>query len=594
MVTMKVRQWVVIDDVHHIKTSWQIATDKEFENLVAESKESEENITAWDSGVSVPLDGVLWGRVNRHFDDDTTSGWSEPRKLLNISNHNSILLLNEVTVERPILTVDKLDVVGDSKTITVNTTKFKCTNDGHFSTHWIVTNRNGDVLYKNLEDVENKDSITINKSEFVLEPTRYDTLIFSAIHKSGSGVESSVGQLVIDTGSFNFEFAYKMKRVIPMNTYTIKFKKIDTDKPHRIDMIKLVRASDDAVVYVIDVKDDTMKFDIPGSLLIGDSKYYVDVYAIDNSAIMNRKRATLKTLQDLTSMGIDKSHNYENVFKYITSFDNRKIPKGLVTDEMYNGQILLPKDKQLKTIEFDIVERVFREVGDMKGISLLSDNNDYGMVKRYQDKIIIDTLNNDGYPTFMVYDHNQFTDMSTLQFSTVRESETYCIGRTNAWTIIEDELFYVPVQTTELFKLSLITGEVTKVKDIEVRKADTVAMIDLKNGKLLFIGGKSVFGTIYDTKEDHFYSRYDIPVKFRSRELKTVELINGDVVIYRTTVKEDDSVGDVLILDYNTKQMKEQEFTAEPMGIETTIKLSSGDVVFFDYEEEKELLYLFN
>jgi len=594
MVTMKVRQWVVIDNVHHIKTSWQIATDNEFENLVAESIENDNDITTWDSGVSVPVDGVLWGRVNRHFDDDTSSGWSEPRKLLNISNHNSLLLLNDVTVERPILRVNKLEVVGDSEVINVATTKFKCTNDGHFSTHWIVTDANGSILYKSLEDTENKDSISIKKSDFALEISRYDRLIFSAIHKSGGGIESAVGQLVIDTSSFNFEFLNKMKRVLPLNVYTLKFKKIDVYKPHRIDNIKIIRSSDDEVIHNIVVNDDSLNFDIPGALLLGDNQFYIDIYAIDNNGMMNIKRGVLKTIAGSALYNIDRGFVYDNNFKLLTQTTKRSIPKGLVSDELYDGTVLVPVGKELRVKKFDNYKKAFSDIGVIAGVSLLTDNNDYTLVKRHRDKIIIDTMNSDGKPTFLIYTYDQFKEMATLEYSHTRESEITPIGKYNAVVVIDENLYYVPVGTSILNKLSLTDGAITKIRDIDLPDSTSTVMVNLNNGKLLFIGGDSVFGVVYDINENYFYSRYDIPISFRSRELKTMTLVNGDTVVYRTTVIQDDSAGDVLVFDYDTKRMQEREYSFDPIGLEAAIRLSSGSIVFVASEDEKELLYLFN
>lgn len=83
MIIVKIRKWKVINDLEHTSTTWEIATDENFENIV-ELHEESDMLELLFSTLEVPKDTSYWVRAKRHFNASGVDYWLNPVKVTNM------------------------------------------------------------------------------------------------------------------------------------------------------------------------------------------------------------------------------------------------------------------------------------------------------------------------------------------------------------------------------------------------------------------------------------------------------------------------------------------------------------------------------
>ena len=235
MLIITIAPYKPIDNLEHFATSYYIASDSSGTTILNSIENSTTYLNLYPCTLETPLNTSYWYRYKRHIRDNTTgeiiaSPYSEWTEYKPVANTSDLVIYNEISIDKPLVIVDKKLMEDISRTtITINSSDFRCNNDNHESTHWIIEDAVGNLLYTSLYDTVNKLSLTINKSTIEYDSRSY--LKIYVIHRSTTGVESEAGLLKVNVNESNFEINSTLSRIIPYTSCRIKLKKIfDTKK----------------------------------------------------------------------------------------------------------------------------------------------------------------------------------------------------------------------------------------------------------------------------------------------------------------------------------------------------------------------------
>lgn len=611
MFTVKISPFIPIDGLEHIATSYQVSNDTLGTIILDEMLESNVFLNLYTSPIDAPINSTYYVRFKRHFKfvDAITKetkysdgAWSEYKPLETVEFEGGLVLISEIKIDVPVIKIDKDKFIKDD-IVTISTSKFRGVNDGHFSTSWIITDLDLNVLYFNPNDQVNLNSITIDKRDYGINSKTMINIF--AIHKGSSGIESPAGDLKVTLEDFNFEIVSSLSRVMPFTNYNVKIKIIDFTIPTKIVKIELLRVDSDEPLYQKDITSETSvtSFTLPGELLEPDANYFLDIYSYSNGNTVKTKRKPLYTLPDTNSRLIDTNYVYSKELKSVYSIDDTfNYPSYMSTKETFYGMIPIALknnrnlykakfNRETNKLEVSILDKI-------KGVSLLSDNSeDIYLRITYDSILLIDTytvVNGKEVPIFLVYRYNRYTDMCDLLFSKIREDETRCIGYANNVIYKDnDKMLYIPYGSNKIKLFNYIFNTLEDYATLPFNYDKSVSLFEIQSNRYMVIGGNEKYGYIFNTDNMTFSEGFSVPLGFRGRELKTVFLINGDVLIYRLDKKLEDTENNVLYYSYDTNKLE----PTKPAYVsnvyqDTNILMSTGELLLINNGDTMTSHYL--
>jgi len=72
MITLKLKQWVVIDNLEHVATSWRVCDSIDLDNVLDLVEKDEDRLNLYYSPVVVPIGSTYYVQAKRHFKDSET------------------------------------------------------------------------------------------------------------------------------------------------------------------------------------------------------------------------------------------------------------------------------------------------------------------------------------------------------------------------------------------------------------------------------------------------------------------------------------------------------------------------------------------
>lgn len=103
-ITLKLKPWVVVDGFKHIETDWQIASDKNFINILDTIENSKENLNIYISKLVLPINGKYYTRARRKLASESKvikTLWSEPFVIIDTpADDELVVLTNNETLEQ--------------------------------------------------------------------------------------------------------------------------------------------------------------------------------------------------------------------------------------------------------------------------------------------------------------------------------------------------------------------------------------------------------------------------------------------------------------------------------------------------------------
>lgn len=585
--SIQIKAWVPIDGLTHIATTYQIATDESFNNVII-SERSEDNLNLIMLEVTIPVNLIYWARAMRHFDDSNADYWTAPIPVNNkISNHG-LLLLEDIKVDTPTVHCDVQAIHSDATTFDVATSRYRG-NDGHLSTHWIITDAIGTVLFAKLYDTENLTNITVTKNSNI---TATSQLKIKAIHVSSNNIESKTGELIVELNHLNFEITSSLTQIKPYSNLTLQIAKIDANFPTGLRRVDIKTINGELLWYRI-LSDADTTITIPWYVMTANSEYVLSLTAISKSGEINYLKTIVTTQSNKLKEIINPEFVYAKTFtKDVNILVDAVLPNGVTSHELGTSSILLPfigKNDVAKATYNYINLNYDTTIEKVNGLTLLNGNNENTFVKTLENNLLlIDTMSSTGYPMFLVYSHTPKDDMYTIVNALIREDETVPLGKTNAVIQINaTEILYIPYGSNILKKYNVISNVMTEVTTIELPNFSNGIMLRMSGDKLLIIGGTNFTMKVYSINDGTFVDGIStMPGSFINRNLKTVRLINGDYLIVKTGYKLNDTESSVLYFDYTNLTFDELPIVFNQDEFPTSVvTLLNGDVVFFNYTE---------
>lgn len=584
MIIALLKQWVPIDNIEHTSTTWLLSSDKECKEVIALIENSDKlNLIMFD--VDVPLNTDVYVKATRHFNNGGADYSLDPVSVINTDKQSAMILQEELFVDVPMVYVSKEDILSDAEKITIRTSKFRG-NDGHMLTHWIVTDGCGRILFSKLYDSTNLDSIEIDNLASFKEKSR---LVFMAIHVTSCGIESKVGSSIVEFSNFNFEVTSLLSEVSPLIDYKLTFGKINSDLPINLAKVAVYDLYTEENYIEQDMSETNLTLTIPWYLLSKNSVLGIKAYGYDNAGGYSNIRYKLAVQTNQLILPIDSEYVYKKNVDLVSYVNPVKIPTYVSPTLTQEGDMLTPVygSKLIHKLKFNETTKKYVDAGEVKSLSLLNKDNTNTYLQYLENRLLlVDTVTYDGIPIFLVYKHNVSTDTYTLVNSLPRDDETISIGRTNAIVQVSPtEFIYNPQGLNKLRKYDIIENKLVDLKDIPVEGMTSSVVIKIAGDRLLVIGGPGFTNFVYDIQDNSFSAgNSTMPASFIGRELKSIRLINGDYLIYKTSYQEGDTDNSILYFNFNTSKFELLPIVFDTDKVpNTALLLTSGRILFYKY-----------
>lgn len=580
MIIVKIRKWKVINNLEHTSTTWEIATDENFENIV-ETHEESDMLELLFSTIEVPKDTSYWVRAKRHFNSSGVDYWLNPVKVTNMEeSYGNMLMQKDSKIQQPYIYITTKEILSPNKTITIKASKFYSNVDQHQSTSWFVFDGRDTLLWSSINDKVNLESIVAPNLPIYKSKSR---LKFVVIYKGITGVESKAGVLTINNaGKVNYEIESVLNNIRPLEDLVIRFKPIIETQPLGITNLYLTDYSNaDSIVKELVIESNNT-VTLPWYYFKEGSKYNLKIVAnVSGVLITQNKVITVEYTLDFNVK--DPNYVYKDEIIKSVAYDVL-VPEGIYIEALVGDVILIPSVKHNKVIVHGYNEeqiltstKVFAD-----GINLISNNIEGYMVKPFsRTRLLIDQLDNDGKPHFMIYDYDPTTIKFTLKHNIKRDSETGSMGKTGAIVQVSNsEVIYNPIGTNEIKKLNVLTGEITNYDDIPLGVITKGILIRCKDNRVFVGNGTDYQAVIFNSTNGDYTTGYSFgPSNFINKTVLTVPMLNGNTLIVCNELGGRNPVTNFSILDLQTSSFKHGNILLDKT-FESVISLSNGYILF--------------
>jgi hypothetical protein len=597
MITLKLKPWVPIAGLVHDKTSWQVAEDILFENILDDVKDSIEYLNIYFSNVVVPEGNTYYIRAKRHYNNDTYSSWSAPIPVVAKVDDSNLLITNDVIIDTPSIYVDAVQIKdSESPYFDIETSLFKSTTEGHFATTWIIKDGSGKILLSDIFDVDNLTNIRIMKSDVDL--TNISIVNIHVIHMTASGICSEVANktLLLTDELYNYEVDNDdLQRIMPNADYIIKFSKVNDALPYGITKLTIKNAfGDGPILFSKDmlITDNTVL--IPGSVLQPDTSYLFTLVGYSSQG-QQANNIVVKTTLSSELENINTSYVYENDFSFVYDTSDRVIGSDFITHEWHNSQIPVPmSDGTIHKFKWDRATDRLVDLGVLPELILSNAGRNVYIKLLENNRIIIDRISDNGIPVFDVYTHNPSTDEIRYVHSIHRVHEKDTVGKTGGIIHTDnDTAIYLVPGENKLRKVNFVTKIITDVTSVPLTNIGYGTIINTNDDKIIILGGTDGVTKLYDITDNRFVDGPRMPIDFRNKDLQAVKLVNNDTVIFRTNFIDGEN-NDFLIYNANSDSIDIVEVVNHNNATtDTSILLRTGGVLRSLVDPDTNTTYIY-
>lgn len=554
MIVYTIKKFTQNDTIQLTSTVWELSRNKEFTDIIeTKTLTPPNNLEVYISNIEVPPNTKYYLRVTRKFANNPQADHSLPIKEVQDYKAylNNLILPDNINIDTPVIYINEEDFKdNDMIDFEIKTSMFRSKEDGHSSTHWIITTQDGDILFSSLYDKLNKTSIRITKSQDILNRTK---IKIYAIHVGTNGMESKPGIATLVNNEFAFDINGVRTNLLPYTdaTFTIS---PSGGRNSIISVYLIDQASTGSDIKGINItpSKDSNEIVIPGQLLNNyGSKYYLDIYcySIYGEYLVRRYPVTVRESTEQTTI-TDYTYNLK-IDTMDNNLSNLNIPTGFTTHELINGNVLLPKRGSTKLTKFKIKTSSTVD-GTKVQLDLGTDGNGYGerddialssntvdniLIKFLNNKLLlIDNYNSSNKPTFLLYTYNEVTDRFTFLQQLERPNETICLGNSNSIIHINnDELWYMAILTSKLMSYNIKTNTVKELLDLGDANFQKACMFFNRRLNRLFLYDGNCNGNILDTETLSLVETSNFQFEdWKNNLIKPVELSNGDYLMFNT------------------------------------------------------------
>lgn len=553
MIICQIEPWEHEGTFNHISTLWEIATDEDFTNIIESVTTYPPNLTLYTSSLVIPAGDKYYLRTTMNFRDGMQPQELPVKELKNMrsNSNNNIIHRDFLYVEKPFVYLDEESFNDpDQIDFEISTSSFRCKQDGHVATHWIITDSSNAVIFSSLYNRFDKTRIRIEKTQDLVDRS---ILNIHAIHVSTNGVESEIGSYKYVNGKFQFDIVGMLKDIVPLRDHSLFIYPAEYRDTCVSKVYFKTFADDGSITRGIDVTPamGSNEIIIPGEELKYDSTYYLDAYGYDINGEYNSKRIVLTTKpSNMTSIDVDIEYEKKIDNSQVLPANSADLPIGFVTTELPNGTFLLPRRTNNRP-ELIIYKTSYASTetgpminldfgpsyggyGPLDSITLSSSSQDNIMLRYFNNGILlIDNFDTSNTPSFLVYRYDLGRDEFTLMHTRNRADETLPLGITNnLFQISDSKVWYLPPGEDCLKEYDFMNNILTTVKQFtEIRVSSGTAFLNRRLGKvILFTNNSKVFA--YDIETGELVENSDLPfTEWSGSRIKTVYLPNGDILL---------------------------------------------------------------
>lgn len=608
MILAKLSQWDEITGLKHISTDWQVGTDRLFNNVKAEN--SETMLTLYYSDIDIPEGETYFIRARRIFDDGSSGDWCDPIEVTNIEGGFANMLLGQdPTITQPYVYVNEDDVISDKDDLVIRSSKYQSNNDSHDSTHWMIYDDNDTLLWSSLYDKENKESITV--TNFIAFKQK-ESLKFVVIHRGSTGIESKPGQTTIKLADdYGFKLKTNLYNVNVLETLTIELEITNKEYDFAINRIELVKYDTGEWISTLARSTNNPNRNtwvVPYFYLRANAKYKIKIYtnnAYNTVLDVVTYPLTVLDVKKVVVRDDEYTYNKEVISVLNTVTDENIIPKGIYSEAMFNGNILIPDTKTLKmkifnsSIDNDEYKLTFTNKF-AEGITLPHDNDYENMLIKVMNNttIFIDMKNAAGVPTFYVYDYDLTTSTYSLRCEVSRQDEEYPLGKTFSLAQINtDSILYIPPGSNHLKEFNMSSGltddkRITNLSDVPldmIKETDAngnevevgkFVVIRCRNNRIFIGNGSTYDAYLYNYMNNNYEQGYIFgPNSFIGYDNRTIPLINGSTLIAKFSLDNTQDDGNILYYNFESGDFETLYIPFKQVMPVSAIMLSTGEII---------------
>lgn len=581
---IRIATWPEGTGVNHVSTTWQVSDKEDFSHIMEESIRDEKYVTVFYSRTVVPSNAVYYARYIRHFDNGGSSNWSKTLKILPREAGSNVDLKPEVFIDEPSV---KVEETNDS--YIVSTGNFRCTEDGHKSTHWLVKDAYGNILFKSFDNTINKKELIILKSDLKYSPNM-DRVSFEVAFRSSNDFESHFGSRTIVKDNFNLKFNTNTNFIPIHQDFIFNFEVLDISLGYKLDKYEFTDNEDNIIKMEV-FEEGVMTLLVERELLRDKSTYYLKIYRTDR---LEPKIITVYTNRNSNAYRVDVNFKYEE--KYYNTLMSLNDVKQTVGEQFIDNGIPIATggSKHVKLYNFDRRENTIT-VSDLPFDFLMENvysNRGVNVKMLDSNRILVDSnTSENGKPEFKVYDYRYGTLISRI----LRNDESNEIDITNASTIANDRKLYYFTSVNGYVRFRVFDPSSGNIADLPNRP-DIINLeanlVYIGNGRLLSFNGSNEknFAYIYNIYEKTWINVTIVPEKYRNLKMTSFIRKDGKVVSFNTG----HDTNDVLLFDPSNYSFSfKVNNLDDTINLNSTIRLRNGEFLRYNSDEENPVVYLY-
>ena len=619
MKVFRIPAWDNSSGVTHVATTWQIASDINFENIIQEVIDSTEYLNYWKVNVVVPVGKIYYVRAKRKFAEVENDIWIGPKKVLNDEAGLSEIIKPEAKIEQPYVENIVLD---HEDGLTITLTPYRGTVP-HSSTSWVIKDTNtGEILYKSLFDTENLTELNISPTTVDFSNISHITLI--TLFHGELGVESAPTIETIELSKQYYEIIAN-KKIVPSDLdYTGSIKELTT----RVVTLKRAELFDLTGKKICDgeVVDNEYKFS--SACLVPNMSYTVKLTLTfdndDSTEFTTSYSFFTKTISE--KIVFDRGREYKEIYNVLHKDECLVLDKenndlennGLNTDiqtlseETYVGVIpFVAKDGLVKGYFFSKNDGMFNYIKPIEGFD--KEFKKYLKVELTPGNILyVDTIttktDEDGNEydvrTLHIFKFNPYTFEVSFIKSIDREDEFITDFNSNAYGVLNGEFYWTSIDNNDRTKVIIRKIDKNTLDLVTIKNERLDTTVDKEMDNILFariLGDRfaiipqyynddnEFFGYILDVSKDEIYKLFTIPAEVRNKHVFINTLDNGNILIQRTQLEDGKLYYVVIDAEHaDVIETKYQELMVDAdLELTSNVKLKSGNILQFGFVDDK-------
>lgn len=571
-------------------TTWQIAKDSNFSNLVINDQEDTTNLYEWKVNIVVPKDEVWYIRAKRHLKDSNGNivnydKWIGPEPIISDESNINELLVPEMYIEQPSI----LDYNIDATNINIKIAD-PLGNVPNIKTYIAIYKDDKMLFGKKVTDTD----IVISSDE--IDYIGLDKFKIVLVHEGDFSIVSQPTIIKVSYSDNLFEIIGNLRNLDPININIVKIVAKEANG------VKVAYASimdmDTGDIIPCPVKNNSEVY-IEPSKLHHDHKLILRIFIEYIDPKTNEVKTVEKDYPISFKEFSEVDNRIENIsYVYIIEYyaETNTIPMDkhvIIAEEASTGVIPVLKNNNLNLITVTPENNDFITVNDNTGISI-SGNIVYSNVQIVDingtDYIILLYATDNGINKIELYNINyvkniisplikEFTlnnDQPISNNSLFYYNNKLCIGYLNNNTV---EIYEINNVNDTLVLLESITlpNSVTDITEVVINN------IDINTLSILPIGNDAVYNYLYFGNYKKLEIGDNIPDSLRLKRVTGIRQLNGNI-LYTPLVNNDD-VYTFMIYDRKTNKLNEYKYdigTTDPLKNTIMFKDRTLDKLYID------------